>query len=946
MCAAVVSSEQYSIRWWIVFVIGVFLCADARPADFHAVAVEAGEPTALVESAKRAGFTHVIVRLPYFRGASDRETIERLKEWSLACKAQGLSLIPQWPVCGPKELILSDLFFPTETVQTQTGLTESVKPSLLQDEYWEAAFFSKLKAIVSNPAIVFEDVCLDLTCSMRGESYTSDDIYEDGYLTTFRPFLGLQIERSDCLQRIAQGGFQTEYEGHVVAYTAERFRNRLAAAGDAVKALRFAIDAYRPNPIYEGIARGLAHEGVRTRCFLAGAEEFYGRPPELDRLLQDPNLAGQLSFMPRFDAARLLPQECTALIRELDRDFGGFLTVGFPFTAQSVNECPPMQRPKAPVDALESAFAEGTASIAAATEISPIQNLRSARQQDEIELRGPTERHPLFPGANRLTFDILAVRSERQHVTVEPTLIDPNWQSEQLPAIDVIFPESKRVQITLPVTVKTGGVYQILWLVRDANDGTSLLRQSIAVQALPVWEAVLDKSYYTREATARVRVRRFDGGSVKDMLLSASLAGGEKKRDGYLSLTSDPALGFILIDISDIEPGTYPVEVGSTQSLGGTNRIHLSLTKQAPGGFEIKLLGHRKHLLELNGEPQYVIGVFGMQSTELDPLGSLGVNVAVPVLAGPEDLEPMLENAERADVYFGVRPFDVDLFLMGETVALRDRLKQYQTHTIFYYNAEEPESGSCSPYALSRIFEFIKQNDPYRLQAVNLNADRGDFERFAPVYAWNADVLLVNSFPLPQGPMSRFDEALQHAAAVAGDRMPVWAVAQAFDWRVWDRKTFDVRTYTPGEREFRYMCYSAVVNGARGILFWSMDVLRRHPEMVVSLKRVLGEFSVLMPILVQDDALVRFSVEPCHGALNARAKWHQGKLYLFATNGDWFPQLGRFRFSDLQIESVTDWRSGRLLELATQTDADGRTSIGFQDEIEGAGVRLYIIDPK
>ena len=384
---------------------------------------------------------------------------------------------------------------------------------------------------------------------------------------------------------------------------------------------------------------------------------------------------------------------------------------------------------------------------------------------------------------------------------------------------------------------------------------------------------------------------------------------------------------------------------------GAPKRIPLSLTKRPPHLREVKFLCHRGNVLEVDGQPRFALGGYYLDTVGFAPMGESGANASISHIGGSSiEIEARSREARSAGIGLGVHPFSIEEFLRAGHDDEAERLQALDCEAaMFYYNVDEPEVNNISVQSMTEMYEFIRSHDPYRPQATVIYGHNRDYERFTPPYISTVDILMMDYYPLERGPMTRFDYGMKRARIAAGGKIPVWSVPQGFDWRAFSNKPFDPETYSPNEREFRYACYSTVVQGGRGIVFWSTAVLSRHPPMVEVFKNVLAEFSRLHDILVEEDALLRFTLSPCTDALNARAKWSGGKLYLFATNGDWFPTKARFVFRDLAPASIVEWRSGKTLqpvEYSDRTSSATGARMGFEDEIEGAGVRVYVIEPR
>ena len=914
---------------------------------FRAVRVPAEAKLELVQTFQESGFTHVLVQLPYFRGANDPDAIAYLRSWSNACAETQIEMIPHLRLCGPKEAVLSDPIFPADPTRSLDGQESPFKPSLLDTDYWSDSFVRKMRTLLLDDGIAFQEVCLDFTCTIDGKTYEETDGYEEGYLSSFPPVAELQLGQAEMTERIGSLELEVEYRQHAIAKTAEAFAARLEEIGPIAKNIRFGIDGYRHTRLYEGIARGLARTDLPTRCFLHGTESHYGWTPEL-KALSDDSMQGVTTWVaPRLDISSLLPGELATAAEHLATEFGGFLIYGsrsFWFSAGAQGSA---HRLKGSIESLTQALtAARDGRLAELPPVERIQQLRIAAERRVVTIRGPLNRGPLFPGSNSLVMDLSTIDPELRGARIAGRLIRPELSAEPLEAVNLEFSDDRQGRIEIPITVRRGGWHQVVLTAHHKDSGAILGREAFSLRALPAWDASLDKSYYTIEEGARLRVRRHDGDSVLDLRLSAKLTGADVELKPYPTRSQDLRTTLFLFDISTLPPGEYTVTVSGSAPSEDPEEYILPLHKYPPAKREIKLLHHRGDLLEVDGRPRFVLGAFGVEPEECAALHKLGVNATVGGFSAPDDILPLLDAAAESGIGVGLNPFDPLFFLVGNEDSQKEELAWFDRDAVmFYYNSLNPEEANVSPYALEMLYDFVRTQDPYRPQALEIPANDTRYDDTVPLYLHAMDILLMSSFPLPTGPMARFDRAMIHATQVSDGRAPVWAVPQAFDWRSWDRKHFDAQTYCPGERELRYTCYSTVAHGGRGILFWSLDVLRRHPETIGTLKKVLAEFARLRQVLIQEDAILRLTVEPADGAVHAMGKWYKGNLYLFAVNGDWFPQEVTFRFQRLVPASISEWREGRSIQPFDASEPGPPEGAGFRDTIEGAGVRLYIIEP-
>lgn len=946
-----------SCSLFLTFLLIVQAGDAASRETFRGLTVDAGAISAekapeIAGLAREGGFTHLVVQLPFFRGGQDREALAILRRWSSLCEINRLRLVPKWAVCGPKDLILSDPFFELELTPPATGSPWRSQVSPLQDAYWQDALFSKVEAVLRDSQIVTDEICLDFTITVDGKRYGERDGYDDSLLATFPPVANTSMKPEEKKLRVQEPDLEAAYRRHVIERIAHLFRSALDRIDMGAREIRFSIDRYFDNRIYEGIARGLARPGRPTRCFLIQTERHYGRTSLLDALTANHRTRDVLRFAPRLDVTLFRPSEAAWVTQESARAFGGYLAIGLDAAWRDYDDLRPVDLPKAKIaDLIRHLAAVQNEGREPERSDPTVPQLRAAQENESVYIRGPLNRNPLFPGGNDVRFEIGTVLPDLKSAQLEVELIHPDLSVDPRIPLEIKLLADGRTEFAVPVETRRSGWHQLLFTARHPVTRVILARDSFALQALPTWDAELDKSYYTRENSARIRVRRHDGGAVESLDPSAVLKVGDGELRARYVPGEDNAVGFLEFDLDSCPPGTHAVSVHGGTSNSGMKKIPLSLIVRPPHFREVKFLRHRGNVLEVDGKPRFALGGYYLDTVGFAAMGATGANASISHIGGTSsEIEATSRDARSAGIGVGVHPPSIHEFLKPGHDDEAEHLRALDCEAaMFYYNVDEPEVNNISVQSMTEMYEFIRSHDPYRPQATVIYGHNEDYERFTPPYIPTVDILMMDYYPLARGPMTRFDYGMKRARIAAAGEIPVWSVPQGFDWRAFGNQPFDPETYSPNEREFRYACYSTVVQGGRGIVFWSTAVLRRHPPMVEVFKNVLSEFSRLHDILVEEDALLRFTLSPCTDALNARAKWSGGKLYLFATNGDWFPTEARFEFQDFKPASIVELRSGKTfqpVEYQDRTQAGADAPMGFVDEIEAAGVRVYVIEPR
>jgi hypothetical protein len=143
--------------------------------------------------------------------------------------------------------------------------------------------------------------------------------------------------------------------------------------------------------------------------------------------------------------------------------------------------------------------------------------------------------------------------------------------------------------------------------------------------------------------------------------------------------------------------------------------------------------------------------------------------------------------------------------------------------------ADEPEWGKHPLDPLLRARDIMRENDTNH-PIVVIQAPRGTVETLRP-YNQTAEVLGADIYPisyppgthslLPNNEISMVGDYTRKMMEAADGKMPVWMVLQiAWSGVIKEGKTLRFPTFP----EERFMAYQAIINGARGFLFFGGNI--------------------------------------------------------------------------------------------------------------------------
>lgn len=200
---------------------------------------------------------------------------------------------------------------------------------------------------------------------------------------------------------------------------------------------------------------------------------------------------------------------------------------------------------------------------------------------------------------------------------------------------------------------------------------------------------------------------------------------------------------------------------------------------------------------------------------------------------------------------------------------------------VVWYLQDEPEIWGVDNAELKALEVRVKAWAPGAKTAFVV----GDGNK-AKDYPGTADFLMVDWYPVPHLPLESAGDHVKMASEAAGART-VWAVLQAMDWRDFpQRETKKPRIGRfPDLAEIRFMCYDAILNGARGVWFYAYAPVEgkiQSPEHLFAVDAVAGELRTMAPVFAHGREFpAPFSAE---GSVRARAWAYRGRDYVLLAN--------------------------------------------------------------
>ncbi len=216
-------------------------------------------------------------------------------------------------------------------------------------------------------------------------------------------------------------------------------------------------------------------------------------------------------------------------------------------------------------------------------------------------------------------------------------------------------------------------------------------------------------------------------------------------------------------------------------------------------------------------------------------IAAAGFNLMhVPLSLKAQD-RAFLDRAAALGIRIIGEPNNEDLLNLVET---------YKNHpAILGWNVgDDVDNGKKNPTSIAKLQDRVKAINPQQLTYLSGYTPAG-IGRFADA----ADLIGMQSYPIPTKPISQTNIDLTSAVAAANlhHKSPI-ANIQTFAW---------AKSRAPTPLEVRNMTYQALINGVKGIIYYtyydSTWDLSRNPKLWTELKSLVPEIQQLSPFLIQ-----------------------------------------------------------------------------------------------
>ncbi len=447
----------------------------------------------------------------------------------------------------------------------------------------------------------------------------------------------------------------------------------------------------------------------------------------------------------------------------------------------------------------------------------------------------------------------------------------------------------------IPLSIEKPGQYLLTLELEDADSGKPLgmlHRVFRAVRTVEIQEKLYAMLYRRIEAAVSVNLpnEQKPGATLRAVLLDRS---GTKALAVKQMKAPESGSALVSFKAEGLPAGRYLVKA-TVSAAGGVS--YTSFSRPYPYEPKPKVGFDRQGFLTVGGKPFFPVGMYTIQDKGGKNHAGLqkeaaqaGFNTTVFYAYTNSALLPLMDAAAQSGLKAFVYPTVPVSVRKGDET--REQMiadvKARMSHPALlgWYIVDEPEGiGKASADVAEELYRLVKETDPqHPCSMVTMSPTA------AGLYRDGTDIMWVDPYPIPHAPADTVGKVTAGAVAAVEKDKPVWVIPQAFDWGIWrDGKFLVEGVHRPTDAEERCMTYLALVNGAKGIIYWaflgSRYSILDYPEHWAYMKKLAGEMRTLTPALLTPSVTGVLKTAPADAPLDTMLKRVAGQWYVFAVN--------------------------------------------------------------
>lgn len=259
---------------------------------------------------------------------------------------------------------------------------------------------------------------------------------------------------------------------------------------------------------------------------------------------------------------------------------------------------------------------------------------------------------------------------------------------------------------------------------------------------------------------------------------------------------------------------------------------------------------------------------------------------------------------------------------------LKNEIMAFRDHPalLCWYINDEPDGQGRPPALMEKAYQFVHELDPYHPVSIVFMLP----PKFG-LYRNSMDIAMTDPYPIP-GPVSMVEEHVQELNKLYTHEKSVWLVPQAFGGQeMWARE--------PTPKEIRVMTYIGLVNGVKGIQYYTHAPANLNPQSVAAWSAcsdIAVEVQQMAGFLLSDE--VAPAVRSSDPQTEVRAFAHNGDLLILAVNKENKPKSVR-----IQVAPGKWWMDSSAARLWFENREVGFMGGELEDMIDAMGTRVYLV---
>ncbi len=319
---------------------------------------------------------------------------------------------------------------------------------------------------------------------------------------------------------------------------------------------------------------------------------------------------------------------------------------------------------------------------------------------------------------------------------------------------------------------------------------------------------------------------------------------------------------FILKDLPD---GFLNIKASFRDLKGGNieseTRYYKGRLKRHP---RVKRMSKNLTILDEKGNSFFPIGTYGAPVEDYKILKNAGYNF---VVTDVENLDKIQEAGLLAAVHVaGKTPQDISKFI-----------NKYRDHPaiLCWMLYDEPGYNKADLQYIYDIYNAAYEADQVHPSYLVITNNKV-YKTFGPL----CDVLAIDTYPIADGTIEDVGKNIAIAYKQLERKVPIWNCGQMFSWPNQRR---------PNPQEHRYMTYSSIINGAKGMLWYTFKGFGQNlpvddPELWEGQKILLSELNELAPLFLESGFGDKIQEITKNESIQAIVKKSTIGIFLIASN--------------------------------------------------------------